>query len=461
MTVLHAIFTPGVTLLSIAVSIVGSFMTISFCCLLSLCTLKDVKLESMLTNNGLFFFMTFCMTGISVWSMNIIQLSSLHFILPTGESVHAIFSVPALVISFVVCFAFSFCGLYVSSKDKMFGKTKLEIVELFVSDAKKLSMKEIKSVSNIKMMFIIATQSLGTLFCGGMIAGSGVVVTTMFTILSAGVPQVTTKFSPGIVCAAIFTSWILFTIDFFVLFRLLSLYPREWMRLVSAGAMTGIITAVHFIGFAAVTYTFDPSVTTAKGLADTAHGTPYEMQNYTTIVCLMIAFCLIITAKTDIRGWLQMVSTRAIRQEKLIESIRKDPLRAADLIASYTRKHQRTDSSRHVSENGSQTSVSSRSGRLIVSPLFRLMTSCFSNVVKPAIDDDDMSLGGFSTASGGASVSGQEVSSRRVMRVTPSPAEKPTKEDSVAAPETVASSGDTVMLTQTTDNEIDNMHRLV
>ncbi len=84
--------------------------------------------------------------------------------------------IPGIGALFISLF-FAFFGLYICSKDKMFAKTKQQIVEQFVVDANKMSMKEIKTITTMKMMFIISTQSLHYLLLGGFITGSGLAVT--------------------------------------------------------------------------------------------------------------------------------------------------------------------------------------------------------------------------------------------------------------------------------------------
>ena len=64
-------------------------------------------------------------------------------------------------------------GLYISSFDEMFGKSKQEVIEIYVKHASKLTLAEVQKITPMKMIWIVSTHSLGYLLCGGVTAGAG------------------------------------------------------------------------------------------------------------------------------------------------------------------------------------------------------------------------------------------------------------------------------------------------
>eukprot|EP01037_Dinobryon_pediforme_P021786 gene21786-22755_t len=82
-------------------------------------------------------------------------------------------SIPISLIAVVLTV---FAGLVIASRDRMFCKTKTEIIEMFMNDAKQLSIAEIRKITATRMLVLIATKELGTLVAGGVTTSAGVCI---------------------------------------------------------------------------------------------------------------------------------------------------------------------------------------------------------------------------------------------------------------------------------------------
>lgn len=142
----------------------------------------------------------------------------------------------------------------------MFSKSKKEIVEAFIADARGMTIKEIKKITATRLLIIIATKSLGRLVAGGMTAALGACFMHYIGMLAMQFPG-EIVWEPGIVFVSCLIAAVAGIAAFLILFRLLSLFPDlEVLRLAAAIVMAIAVTVMHYTGMVAAEFRYDPNI---------------------------------------------------------------------------------------------------------------------------------------------------------------------------------------------------------
>jgi NO-binding membrane sensor protein with MHYT domain len=165
-----------------------------------------------------------------------------------GVKIPVKFHVMPTIASLAIVLLLSFVGLYVSSKDTVFCKTKLEIVDMFVKNSAELSQKQIRKLSTWHIFSIISTRSFLHIAGGGLLTGSGFCAMHYLGMWSMSFDGVIV-WDKGIIASSVLIALISSTASLWVMFRLLSLYPqKELLRLGSAFLMGVAFCGMHFVG---------------------------------------------------------------------------------------------------------------------------------------------------------------------------------------------------------------------
>ncbi len=350
--------------------------------------------------------------GVAVWSHNFIMLSDLRIQLPAGNWSDIDFKLIPLVTTLLTSICLSFLGFYVSAQDKMFAKSKQQIVEQFVADANKMSMKQIKKITNLKMMFIISTQSLHYLLLGGIVTGSGVNLTMCLGMWSLAFTQIDVVWNVGAICGAVAFAWVASTIALWILFRLLSLYPHiESLRLLSASVMALMIGVSHLLVQDGVNFrvnSFVASETAGQPVKNHLH--IYVVFYGVLIASVAFCFMLVMVSMSDLRSWLYQLSAQNSNHELLLERLAKENPLNADIIAIFAKKHElgHGHQSHHSHlELQSQTSHSNVAGEASLLTLVKVVTcGCFLSRVSPSDESRGDLEGGLSPSRASPSKAG-------------------------------------------------------
>jgi hypothetical protein len=359
---LHPVVDGATQAMAVGLSFLGSYITIVFCEQFRLCTLGAYK-STFLGRRGLFIFMALALGGVGIWLMFYISLSSLKVkqkVDGTFETVE--FSFYPVIIALMASLVLSFCGLYISSMDKMFGKTKQEIVEQFVSDTKKLTFAQIKAISHFRMVFIIATEELWYFAGGGFVTGSGVALSACLALYSIEMSHISFEWDIGVICGAVIFSWFASAVVFWILFRLLSVYPHmEWLRVLSAFLMAGTISCVHFITFSGMKFQSHPGYE-EKGYSSVfKHSVELRESTFyivATVVAIIYVFSLVIIAISDLRTWIYNMSNTLRQHQDLLDILRRNP-EDETIISAYVSKRPMMGVCHRFSKNSENKNSSS------------------------------------------------------------------------------------------------------
>ncbi len=232
-------YDPKIMLLSFGISFLGAYITICLCEQFRICSLTGNQ-PKVMNKTGLLAMMALSLGGIGVWSMHFVGMSAMKLVVTsTGEEIHTSFRVLSTLISLIIMLAFAWLGLYVGSKDKIFTKTKKEIVQDFVKDSSSMSFEQIRQIKSSQIMFIISTQAPYHLMGGGLLTGLGVCVMHFLGMWALEFDG-EIDWDKGIIAASVIIALLASTTAFWILYRLLSLYPSmEALRLGSAVIMAG------------------------------------------------------------------------------------------------------------------------------------------------------------------------------------------------------------------------------
>ncbi len=239
-------YDPSMVLLSFAVAFLGSYLAVTFA--------EPLRTQSCV-DKGCLFFMAVSLGGVGIFGMHFIGMSAVRIY--SNDSHHRVdlkYSSTLTILSLVAVLMFGLGGVYLASLDPLFRKTKKEILEIFLEEAKTKSFSYARRISLRQMIIIITTKNLNYLLCGGITTGAGVCIMHYIGMLAME-HNLIMKWDVGLVIASVVIAVVASTAAFWILFRLLSAYSQsELLRLASALLMACAVCGMHYTGMAAVSF---------------------------------------------------------------------------------------------------------------------------------------------------------------------------------------------------------------
>ena len=296
-------------LISYGISFLGAYLATSLCEQLRASYL--VGRGKILYDLKWFSLMGISLGGVGIWCMHFIGMSSVSLSVAltdantdtkTSHSVPIFFNIAISIISLIVVIVMTTVGVMVSANDSFFMKTKGEILEMFIQDTSKLSIGEVRKMKNSRLFLLITTKNLGYLISGGIIAGSGVSV-MHYIGMEAMSFQGRIVWIPELVLVSVMIAIIAATAAFWILFRLLSLFPnRESLRIVSSIIMGIAVCGMHYTGMVAATFVYEGS-----GYEEHIHIRSAMMNKESAYIPVIVAAVMTIMVLTiillaDLRG---------------------------------------------------------------------------------------------------------------------------------------------------------------
>ena len=229
--------------------------------------------------------------------MHFVGMGSLILETEDGVEVNFSFDIGLTLLSLLSSVSFVYLGMFISSRDRAYIRTKPQIAELTCQDASAMTIEQIRSTNFIALALF---KDVFPLIVGGIVTGSGIIVMHyigMMAIIFPGRIINSTEFVAGSITIAIVAS----TTAFWILFRFLALYPnQEWYRIASAVIMAVAVSGTHYTGAAGATFDYIPDLPMETGifsavvLSDTA-------LPITLTVGVVYAFFMLLLMLADIR----------------------------------------------------------------------------------------------------------------------------------------------------------------
>lgn len=185
--------------------------------------------------------------AIGVWGMHYASIYALHLEDEHGNVYPLRAHVGIHILTLLMISITTTGGLMIAAYDDMFSKTKLAIVDEFIAESKRLSMREIKSITLRKVLITIATKKLGRLLYGGAVGAGGMVI-MLYVSMCGQLFDGYIRFNVGLVVVAVLVSVLSIECGYWIFFRLLSIFPdQEWLRLATTIVGSFAATAGNYI----------------------------------------------------------------------------------------------------------------------------------------------------------------------------------------------------------------------
>lgn len=297
--------------------------------------------------------------GIGIWCMHFVGMSAMNLKSATGDIIYLRFDSVQTILSLISVILLLFVGLFIGSRDVVYGKTKTEIIEMFIDQSKAMSFKQIQNIKNgSAIAIIIGTKSLSNLIVGALFAATGVCVMHFvgehslclcgflnnLTIISrtSGMNSIVFRgkivYNPGIVAAAVIIALVASVAAFWILFRFLSIYPHmEVLRIGSALAMTVAVSGMHYAGMQAATFYYEPNHREVAIGSLISSNTAYLAAVIST---LLFVAALMIFIMADLRAWVYGLAAKLHAADDFIAKLEQGK-GAGDISGLLSRYHKR------------------------------------------------------------------------------------------------------------------------
>ena len=313
---MNGMYDEGTVVLSFFIAFLGSYASISACEQFRLSKI-GVTYSRYASPYFYLVLMAISLGGVGIWCMHFVGMSAMSLPDNSGNNLEVRYDIGITLLSLALVIIFTLVGFYVSSHDVVFMKTKREIVEMFVEDAAAMSMKDVQKMKAFQMVLIIGTRAPQHLLLGGLITGSGVVV-MHYLGMAAMRFQGHIVWNAGIITASIIIAFVASVAAFWILLRLLSIYPdQERLRLASAFTMAIAVCGMHYTGMSAAEFQYDASV----GINIDSTMSSQEAYLSGILACAIIFAIVIIFVLADLRRSVLKLSTELYRADTFAKSI--------------------------------------------------------------------------------------------------------------------------------------------
>ena len=242
--------------LSFGISFLGAYIAICGCEQLRGIYLKDSS-PSAGQVVPWFLLIGSALGGVGIWSMHFIGMSAMSLQDSNGNDVNIEFNIGVSVFSMIAAVIAVCGGVAIASHDRVFAKSKAEIVEIFSADLKHLTLTELRNISSFQLLTLACTKELHYLIVGGVVAAGGIGI-MHYVGMAAMEFHGRIVWNIGIIAASVVMAALASIAAFWILFRLLSIYPDiESLRLAAALVMGIAVCGTHYVGMLAANFKVD------------------------------------------------------------------------------------------------------------------------------------------------------------------------------------------------------------
>jgi NO-binding membrane sensor protein with MHYT domain len=202
--------------ISFGIAFAGAYCGINLAEQFRLCTKKNRS--KILPRRAFMMLMSFTIGGVTIWGMHFVGMSSVSFIDQYGHHIPIRYRLDLTLISLVVAVILCYIGIYICSKDAAFTIDNVDAVDAFIEQASKLSISEIRNISNKNCLLLSALfNEMHKLLLGGLITGAGVCIMHyigMMAIILENLDQtIEIEWEAGIVVASVIIAIVSFEIS--------------------------------------------------------------------------------------------------------------------------------------------------------------------------------------------------------------------------------------------------------
>lgn len=286
---------PGLVALSVIISFVGCYLSVSLGDHYRMC----VKLHGKLLNPaGTLVVMAVTIGGAAIWCMHFAGMSAMTLSSDQGN-VPIKFNVILTAVSFAAALVSVYAGLYICSLDRIFSRDREEIFDMLLHE---MTVMNIQNQNSTRQMWAKALlQGVVPIMTGGTVAAAGLCI-MHYVGMMAIEANVIIEWNAGMVVASVLFAWFASTAAFWIIFRVLPLRPDlEILRVCSALFLTAAVCCMHYTGMLAAEYylrsNYSPHAMRGPVISETAMAT--IALGFMFLFSWMVAFCIMI----DLRTW--------------------------------------------------------------------------------------------------------------------------------------------------------------
>jgi len=311
MAIVEMKWNAAVVCLSILIAFLGAYTTINLYDQFRLCSKEN---QPKLLNPSLIMFLMACsLGGVSIWTMHFVAMASVTMYNPIdGTELEIRYRYDYTLISLVVVIFLCYVGLLIGSHDRAFTKDKSDAVDKFIKDARALSIAEIRKIKNVRTVLLSnLLNGVEKLILAGVIAASGVCV-MHYLGMEAMVFDGKITWNGGVIAASVIIAIVAASAAFWILFRLLSFFPRLEMLRVAASVVAALaVNGMHYCGQAAATFNYIEGNSSKTPTSSSA--AQWQATIGAIVASAVLLFAILIVAMADLRVW--YYNTSAIIRE--------------------------------------------------------------------------------------------------------------------------------------------------
>jgi ammonia channel protein AmtB len=125
----------------------------------------------------------------------------------------------------------------------------------------------------------------------------------------------------GVIAGSVIVGYAGSFLAFWLLFRLLSLYPdKELLRVFATFLLVGAVSGMHYTGLHAAHFVPEDGQVTL--LETPFHTTGKEMYYFTIVISIVISVLVMMLSLADLRTWLINLGTRLDKADKIINDMK-------------------------------------------------------------------------------------------------------------------------------------------
>jgi NO-binding membrane sensor protein with MHYT domain len=182
--------------------------------------------------------------------MHFVGMSAMSVFDPFGREVHITYRLDLTLVSLAVVIIVCYLGVWISSRDGVYVSDNEDHIENFIKDAANMSIQELRAMRHKNyVLFITLFKNMKGIVLGGVITATGVCVMHYIGMEAMVVENGKMEWDAGIVAASVLIALVAATAAFWILFRLLALYPyMEVLRIASAIVAAVAVNGMHYTG---------------------------------------------------------------------------------------------------------------------------------------------------------------------------------------------------------------------
>lgn len=317
----HSVFHGEYVALSFGLAIVGAYVGIHLCEQFRLSSRENQS--KILSRRMLMILMACSIGGVAIWSMHFVGMAAVSFHSPDDVPLPVYYRYDYTLVSLAVVIILCYAGIYICSRDAAFMIDKIDTIDAFIENTRNLSITEIRKIktSATMVMILALTKSPLSLLLGGVVTATGVCV-MHYLGMNAIIVDAEVVWEPGIVAASVIIAIVAASAAYWILFRLLALYPQiELLRLASSIVAAVAVNGMHYTGMAAATYVYTPG----KVAANTAGAVDSSTAVVGAIIASMLfLWIVVLLVLADVRSWFYRSANTVRMADKLINIIEKE-----------------------------------------------------------------------------------------------------------------------------------------